>query len=209
MLNSGEETTKARILIVEDEILIAKDLQKKLEQLGYTVPALASTAKDAVEKAGQVQPDIVLMDVVLKSKEDGIDAAEKIGSLYGLPVIYLTAYSDQKTLKRAKVTEPFGYILKPFDINLVSITIEMALYKHRIEKEKARLTAELQKSLAHIKRLTGLLPICAWCKKIRNDAGYWQDVESYFREHSDVDFSHGICPDCVEKYHKEFMQNRS
>ncbi len=208
MQTAGKEQSNARILIVEDEIVIARDLQKKLENLGYVVPAIASSSHEALDKAAEVRPDLVLMDIVLNNKEDGIVAAEKLRARFDIPVIYLTAYSDDVTLSRAKATEPFAYILKPFEINMVRISIEIALYKHRIEKEKEKLISDLQDALSQIKRLKGLLPICAWCKKIRNDAGYWQDVESYLHEHSDVDFSHGICPECTEKYHKDFFEKR-
>src|SRR5262249_4998329 len=199
---------KARVLIVEDEIIIAKDLQKKLQGMGYDVPATATSGHDALTKSVEITPDIVLMDIVLKNGLDGIETAERLMAEQGLPIIYITAYADEQTLKRAKVTEPFGYILKPFDLNLVVINIEIALYKHRMERQREELIAELQSALTHVKTLRGLLPICAWCKKIRNDHGYWQDVETYIHDHSDADFSHGICPDCNEKYYLEFMEKR-
>jgi len=199
---------KARVLIVEDEILIARDLQKKLQGLGYEVPHLATSGSEALDKAGEMVPDIVLMDIVLKNGLDGIETAERLQAQQGLPVIYITAYADEQTLKRAKITEPFGYLLKPFDLNLVVVNIEIGLYRHRMERQREELLSELQSALTHVKTLRGLLPICAWCKKIRNDHGYWQDVESYVHDHSDADFSHGICPDCNEKYYKEFMEKR-
>jgi CheY-like chemotaxis protein len=199
---------KARVLIVEDEILIAKDLQKKLQGLGYEVPELATSGNDALAKAAEIVPDIVLMDIVLRNGLDGIETAERLQAQQGVPVIYVTAYADEQTLKRARITEPFGYLLKPFDVNLVVINIEIALYKHRMERQREELLAELQSALTHVKTLRGLLPICAWCKKIRNDHGYWQDVESYIHDHSDADFSHGICPECNEKYYNEFMEKR-
>jgi hypothetical protein len=77
-----------------------------------------------------------------------------------------------------------------------------------MERQREELLSELQSALTHVKTLRGLLPICAWCKKIRNDHGYWQDVETYIHDHSDADFSHGICPECNEKYYKEFMEKR-
>src|SRR5437660_219420 len=103
MQNEAKTAPRARILIVEDEIVIAKDLQKKLEHSGYEVPALATSAHEAVAKAGEFKPDLVLMDIVLKNKEDGIVAAEQLRSQFDMPVIYVTAYSDDETLRRAKV----------------------------------------------------------------------------------------------------------
>jgi two-component system cell cycle sensor histidine kinase/response regulator CckA len=125
--------TQASILVVEDEHIVAKDIATRLTRRGYTVVAIASTAAEAIDEAGRHRPDLVLMDIMLKGDVDGITAADRIRELYGLPIVYLTAYADDNTLQRAKVTDAFGYILKPFEERELSITIEMALYKHRIE----------------------------------------------------------------------------
>ncbi len=89
---------------------------------------------DAVKKAGETKPDLVLMDIMLKGEMDGIDAAQQIRDLYDIPIVYLTAYFDDETLERAKVTEPFGYILKPFEDMGIQSVIEMAIYKHQVEQ---------------------------------------------------------------------------
>ncbi len=127
--------SKITILIVEDEWIIANDIRKSLERLGYKVPAIVSTGEEAIKKARDIRPDLVLMDIVLDGKMDGIEAARKIHSLYDIPFIFLTAHSDKRILNRAKVTEPFGYLLKPFKSREVFIVIEIALYKYRIEKK--------------------------------------------------------------------------
>ncbi|KYK28539.1 MAG: hypothetical protein AYK19_20790 [Theionarchaea archaeon DG-70-1] len=121
------------VLIVEDESIVAKDIRKRLQNLGYTVSAIASSGKEALQKAKD-NPDVVLMDIVLKGDMDGIEAAEHIRT-GGIPVIYVTAYADDKTLQRAKITEPYGYILKPFEDRELHTVIEMALYKHEMEKK--------------------------------------------------------------------------
>jgi PAS domain S-box-containing protein len=123
-----------RILIVEDESIVAKDIKNRLRKLEYTVPAVVSSGEKAVEEAGKISPDLILMDIVLKGKMDGIEAAEHIRTEFGIPVVYLTAYADENTLQRAKMTEPYGYILKPFEDRELHTTIEMALYKHQMEK---------------------------------------------------------------------------
>ncbi len=123
------------ILIVEDEKIIALDLKRRLEKFGYLIPALVSTAQAAVEKAGELRPDIILMDIMLAGESDGIDAAMVIKSKYQIPVIFLTAYADEKTLERAKIAEPFGYILKPFKERELYTTIDIALYKDTIERK--------------------------------------------------------------------------
>jgi two-component system cell cycle sensor histidine kinase/response regulator CckA len=130
--------TQASILVVEDEHIVAKDIANRLQRRGYQIAAIATTAAEAIEEAGRHRPDLVLMDIMLKGDVDGITAANHIRDLYGIPIVYLTAYADDHTLQRAKVTDAFGYILKPFEERELSITIEMALYKNRME---ARLRA--------------------------------------------------------------------
>ena len=127
--------TNAQILIVEDEGIIAKDIQNTLESLGYAVPAIASSGEEAIKKTAETLPDLVLMDIVLEGHMDGVEAAEQIRDRFDIPVVYLTAYADNKTLQRAKITEPYGYILKPFSERELYTTIEMALYKHKMEKK--------------------------------------------------------------------------
>ncbi|BAY95438.1 MULTISPECIES: hybrid sensor histidine kinase/response regulator [unclassified Tolypothrix] len=122
-----------KILVVEDEIIIACDIKSCLEKAGYIVPAIAAHGKQAVEKAAEIHPDLILMDVMLKGDMSGIEAAAEIGHLFNIPVIYLTAYSDQTHLQKAKTTQPFGYILKPFEETQLITTIEIALNKHQIE----------------------------------------------------------------------------
>lgn len=127
--------TGARILVVEDEGIVAMEIKDRLEGLGYKVSELASSGEEAIQKAERVLPDLVLMDIILKGSMDGVEAAEKIRANLGIPVVYLTAYSDDSTLQRAKIAEPFGYILKPFDERELYSTIEMALYKHKMERK--------------------------------------------------------------------------
>lgn len=332
-----EAPAKTRIVIVEDEGIVAKDLEKRLTLLGYTVAGRAVTGEDAVETVGVLSPDMVLMDIMLKGEMDGIEAAAQIHQRYDIPVIFLTAYTDMKTLERAKVTQPFGYIVKPFEERDIHTAIEMAVYKHEMEQrlkqserwlsktltsigdaviatdkdcriafmnpvaedltgwkerdalgrpleevfhvvseevadvvelqtrkvlregtqiglpnrttlmkrsgeelsieipiddsaapifdDKGKVTGmvivfrdhtearrsadvrealvrELTDALAKIKSLKGLIPICASCKKIRDDKGFWNQLEQYICEHSDANFTHGLCPDCLEDFKK-------
>lgn len=126
---------KIKILVVEDESIVAKDIQRTLQNLDYDVPAVVSSGNVAIQKAKETNPDLVLMDIVLKGKIDGIKAAKQIRSRFGIPVVYLTAHTDDNTLKRAKVTEPFGYIVKPFEDRELKTVIEMALYKAKMENQ--------------------------------------------------------------------------
>ncbi|VVB97629.1 Methanogenesis regulatory histidine kinase FilI [uncultured archaeon] len=139
---------ETKILVVEDEVIVADDIQKSLNNLGYTVPATASSGETAIKKAGEYIPDLVLMDIVLQGELDGIETAKQIRSRYDIPVVYLTAFSDKKTLERAKITEPFGYIIKPFRERELKIAIEIALLKHNMERRlketKERFTTTLK-----------------------------------------------------------------
>jgi two-component system cell cycle sensor histidine kinase/response regulator CckA len=126
---------QATILVVEDESIVAMDLQQRLGGMGYSVPAVASSREEALRKAAEVKPDLVLMDIRLKGYADGIEIAAQLRKLLDVPHVYLTAYSDPATLSRAKVTEPFGYIVKPFDDETLRRTVEMALYRQQKERQ--------------------------------------------------------------------------
>ena len=126
--------SKATIVIVEDEVIVAADLENRLRMLGYEVSGTADKGEEAVSLVRSRRPDLVLMDIQLSGQMDGVEAAEQIRRECDLPVIFLTAHSDASTLARAMVSEPFGYILKPYEERELQIAIEMALYKHRVER---------------------------------------------------------------------------
>ena len=129
-----------KIVVVEDESIVSKDIQQSLKKLGYNVVGAAATGEKAIELVDEFEPDLVLMDIMLKGQMSGIDAAGAIKERHSIPVIYLTAYADENTLNKAKVTEPYGYIIKPFKEVDIHTSIEMALYKHEknqeVEKER-------------------------------------------------------------------------
>jgi diguanylate cyclase (GGDEF)-like protein/PAS domain S-box-containing protein len=126
------------ILIVEDERIIALDLQRRLEKFGFHVCGLVPSGREAIDSAGEMAPDVILMDIMLSGDIDGIEAAVQIRKLYQIPVIFLTAYADENTLQRAKEAEPFGYILKPFKERELYTTINITLYKSRVDQELLR-----------------------------------------------------------------------
>jgi len=138
--------------VVEDERIVAEDIKRSLEALGYKVCSIVATGEDAVKRAGQYKPDLVLMDIVLRGKMNGIEAANQITSLYHIPVVYLTAYADENTLQRAKITQPYGYIIKPFTDRELYSNIEIALYKSRMERKIEHLNAVLR-ALCNINQL--------------------------------------------------------
>lgn len=127
--------TATRILIVEDEVLVARDLQQQLKALGYAIVGIAATGEHALAMVAETQPQLVLMDIRLQGALDGIATAEQIRQRYALPIVYLTAHADTATVQRARVTEPFGYILKPFEERELHTVVEMALYKHAAERK--------------------------------------------------------------------------
>lgn len=124
-----------RILVVEDEIITADDIRESLQDMGYTVLAVVSSGEEAIIKVEEDAPDLILMDIMLSGEMDGIETAKQILLRFNIPVVYLTAYSDKTILERAKITEPFGYILKPFNERELQINIEIAFYKHKMERE--------------------------------------------------------------------------
>jgi signal transduction histidine kinase/CheY-like chemotaxis protein len=134
------------ILVVEDEQLVALDIEKRLEPLGYAV-ATASTGEEAVDRIRTLRPDLVLMDIKLNGGMDGIEAAQKVHAAMDVPVIYLTAYADEATLDRARMSKPYGYVLKPFDARELKATIEMALQRHWSDRHR-RQREEMQRFLA-------------------------------------------------------------
>ncbi|MEW6755273.1 MAG: response regulator [Candidatus Latescibacterota bacterium] len=150
---------KAKILVVEDEGIVGLDIQSKLRRWGYEVPAPVGTGEEAVQRAAELRPDLVLMDIQLGGGMDGVEAAARIRSEVGVPVIYLTAYSDDTTLGRAKNAEPSGYILKPLEERSLYAAIEVALHNHQIDQEKGRLAAQLSqvRTMEAIGRLSSSL----------------------------------------------------
>jgi DNA-binding response OmpR family regulator len=208
----------ARIFIVEDEALISMELADRLRTMGYDPCGHATRSDTAVERILASQPDLVLMDINLVGSGTGIDTAEALRGHLDVPVIFLTAYSDAETVARAIRTEPFGYLIKPFDDRELGANIEAALYKHAMEQklrqtnrlleqrnnELEAVNRQLQEALATVKELRGILPICMSCRKVRDDQNYWQSVEAYVCEHTDAQFSHGICPDCYEAYKERY-----
>ena len=313
-----------RILVADDEVIISMQIEERLNSMGYNVVGRATSGREAVDKSRELNPDLVLMDIVMPGEMDGIEASRAIKVDLEIPVVFLTAYADDENIMRAKATEPFGYIVKPFQEREVRATIEVALYnkhvstkirqseqKYRTIMEKAndpiliidveshdildvnkkaeelfgidydrfiginilqlfpdgkvrentkvirrisedkdavfenifilssngneifvevsactttlldkaviiailrdvtkrelddwerKLLGELKVTLKKAKRLSGIIPICATCKKIRGENDKWVQLEVYIRDNSEADFTHGICPDCREEF---------
>ncbi len=150
---------KTRILVVEDEYIIAIDLKKILEKLGYEVTSFVGKGEEAIKRAEEEKPDLILMDIMLSGQLNGIQAAELIKNKFEIPVVFLTALVDEETLQKAKITEPGGYLLKPFEEKGLHSAIELALYKFKIEKQLKEKTRELElEKINNDKLLHHILP---------------------------------------------------
>jgi PAS domain S-box-containing protein len=174
--------SKIKILVVEDESIVAKDIQNTLIRLGYDVPATASNAASAFQKLDDIQPDLVFLDIKLKGDIDGIQIAEKIKHSYEIPVIFLTSFVDKTTLDRAKVTEPYGYIVKPFNESDLQTTVEMALYKFEKDKETKYNKERFENALVNLDEAIIILDINYGITflnpKAENLAGYGNETAS-------------------------------
>ncbi len=126
---------QAKIMIVEDEIIVAEDIKDILKKAGYQITSVAGSGEEAFKKISDIKPDLVLMDIMLEGDLDGIETAERLKEKYNIPVVFVTAYTDQETLQKAKMIEPYGYIIKPFEPVELRTIIELALYKHKKDKE--------------------------------------------------------------------------
>jgi CheY-like chemotaxis protein len=198
-----------RVLIVEDEAIIALEIEARLTAMGYEVIDCVASGEEALEIVNATPPDVILMDINIQGKLDGIMLAKTIREHYAIPCVFLTAYSDDLTIKRAAGSNPLGYLTKPFSDREVHAAIQIGLYREEKERELKtqrdeldRLNKDLKNALKNIQVLQGLLPMCAWCKSIRLDDGYWQEVSAYLASHTSAEVTHSICPNCADKKFK-------
>ncbi len=199
----------AKILVVEDDPNVSAVLQARLETYGYQICATADTGRAAVQAAAAHGPDLVIMDILLKDDMNGIEAAEKINQEQEVPIIFLTCLDSDEIMDRAIETNPYGYLIKPYDNGELRTSIAVALIKHQATRERESLIGELQEALKEVKRLSGLLPICASCKKIKDPQGNWQPIEDYITDRSEADFTHSVCPVCARKLYPEIFNSKN
>ncbi len=199
-----------RVLIAEDDYLVSETIKRALKELGYKLAGKASDGEEAVEMACTLNPDVVLMDIQMPEL-DGLEATRQIQSCCPKPVVILTAHESQGLVEKASEVGASAYLIKPPKRTEIERAITIALARHDVLMESRQLNKELtiqneklEKALAEINILRDILPICANCKKIREDDGYWMQIDHYFQNHADVTFTHGMCPDCVKKFYPEF-----
>jgi AmiR/NasT family two-component response regulator len=186
---------QVKTLIAEDNFLVGEMIQGVAEEAGCIVVGRATDGRQAVEMTAELHPDVVL-----------IKAAEIIQDRCPTPVVILTAYDTPEMLKEASAAGAGAFLVKPPKVRELSQAIAIArarfgdlLSLRRANEVLQKRTKELGEALAKIKTLRGLIPICASCKKIRSDKGYWQQLEEYISEHSEADFTHGLCPECLKQ----------
>jgi PAS domain S-box-containing protein/putative nucleotidyltransferase with HDIG domain len=180
---------KTKILVVEDESIVARDIRNMLVGLGYDVTGVVASAKAAVQKAQETMPDIVLMDVMLQGKITGVEAAEQIYTKFSIPVVYLTAYADSTTVQQAKKTEPFGYIIKPFEERELQTTIEIALYKYQMQmelKDRERWLSTILRSIGDGVIATNKIGVITFMNPLAENLTGWKLDQALDRTLSDV-----------------------
>jgi len=179
-----------RILVADDEPDMQDYFQRMLPRLGHRVVATVGSGLELVEQCRSLHPDLVMTDIHMPGM-DGIDAAAQVYRERPVPVILVSAHHDAALVERAEADHILGYLVKPIKLADLEPTIAVAI--RRFAQVQA-----LQEALARVQQLQGLLPICTYCKKIRDDGNYWQQVETYITVHSAARFSHSICPDCYD-----------
>jgi sigma-B regulation protein RsbU (phosphoserine phosphatase) len=192
---------KMRILIADDDPVTRLKLKAFLAKFGYEV-LTANNGKDAW--AALQKPDAPRLAILdwMMPEMDGIEVCRRVREQAGPRppyLILLTSRQDKDSVVAGLRAGADDYISKPFDTKELRARIDVGVRIVGLQQKLAERVAELEGALAHIKRLQGILPICSYCKKVRNDKNYWEQVESYISEHADVRFSHGICPDCLPK----------
>ena len=193
------------VLYVEDEEVSRTALGESLARLVEKV-VLADSGRAGLEAFARHEPDLVITDITMPGMNGLAMARELKRTRPQVPIIVTTAFSDTQYMLEAIEIGVDGYVLKPVDFdrvfalvrrNLAVVESERQAARHR--EEQQRLLEELQRALAEVKQLSGMIPICAWCKKVRDDEGFWEAVETYVAERSEARFSHGICPGCAAK----------
>ncbi len=193
-----------RIMIVQEDFVEAQDIRVSLKTMGYEVCGTVDTAGSAMKQAVSVRPDLVLMDIVLKGKRDGIECARDLRERLGVPVVFLTADADDWLIERAKEAEPYGYLLKPFlDLELKA-TIEMALFKSRRDKERLAAARDRDDRPSRIGS-PEVVSICGQCKRIKNRDQHWEGLEVYLHRRYRISLSHGLCPECAQRFYPDIF----
>ncbi len=203
------EKKKPLILVVDDARLNVQLVGTILREHDYDIQ-VARTGREAIDRCEQHVPDLILLDIMMPDM-DGIETCSSLKNrdeFKDIPIIFLTAKNDTEDIVRGLQVGAVDYVAKPFNSYELLARVRTHLDLKQARDEQRRLIGELRAAMAKVKLLSGLLPICSSCKKIRDDGGYWEHIEEYIRCHSDADFSHGICPDCYKNLYPELWAKK-
>ena len=189
-----------RVLVAEDNPVISKTIQRALLKIGLEIVGVATNGIEAVEMAFSLHPDVILMDIEMPEL-NGLSATRQIQERHPTPIVIITSHEGDGMIQEASEVGASAYLVKPPQEKEIERAIIMALARHRELMECRRLNRELNQALLEIKTLRGILPICVFCKGIRNDEGYYEQIEHYIHKHSGVDFSHTICTGCMKEHY--------
>lgn len=202
------------LLIVDDNLKNLKVLLGLLKDRGFNI-IVAQNGEEALERASHWLPDIILLDVMMPGL-DGFEICHRLKAnetTREIPIIFMTALTDVESKLKGFELGGVDYVTKPVEYQEVMARLKAHLTIRWLQQDLVEKNAELQakneqlqQALDQVKTLSGLLPICANCKKIRDDQGYWQDVAVYIRDHSEADFTHGICPECIQKLYPDYYR---
>ena len=198
---------KAKILIVDDEPINVMIANKILQKNGYDT-IIAKNGQEALDMTSSNSVDLILLDIMMPAMS-GFEVCSKLqqdDKLKDIPVIFLTAVTDKESIVKGFDAGGKDYLTKPFNTPELLARVKAHTELKLSRDKQQHLIEELQKAISEVKTLSGLLPICSHCKKIRDDAGYWQGVEHYIAARSDTQFSHGICPDCMRKFYPKVAE---
>lgn len=197
-----------RVLIAEDDAVSRTFLAATLRKWGYDVSTFPDGSQAWQELESGEAPDLLILDWMMPGL-DGLEVCRRLRQKFpALPIyiILLTARTGREDVVQGLLTGADDYITKPFDREELRARVQVGRRVIELQKALAARVGELEKALKHITQLQGLLPICSYCKRVRNDRNYWQQIETYVSEHSEAQFSHGICPDCWEKVVKPELE---
>lgn len=206
-----DEKLAISVLYVEDELVTRSAVARMLKRRVLNVYE-AENGQEGLDLFKQYRPDIVISDIKMPVM-NGMDMSKEIKALdKNSKIILTTAHSDASVLINSIEVGIDKYIMKPLDMAYLFSSVEKCAENIMLEKklqqqnrDKDELIVKLQEALEKVKKLSGLLPICSSCKKIRNDEGYWKQIEGYISEHSEAEFTHSICPDCFKKLYPNFI----
>ncbi len=204
-----------RVLVAEDDFLVKAEVVRILSTKSYEIVGLASSGREALEMTASLKPDVILMDIKMPEL-NGLEATRQIQEKWPTPVVILTAHESRDLVDEASKVGAGAYLTKPLRPEELerALTIAMARHNDLMQLRSLNHTleaknSELASALAEIKTLRDILPICSFCKKIRDDQGYWNQVEQYISDHTGTKFSHGICDDCMAEHYPEFGNAKS